>query len=86
MKAAALIVAGGSGVRMNHKTPKQYLLLGECPIIVQTIKKFLFWKPELPVMVVIAESHQSYWESVSKKYFEDKLGKQIFVTFGGNNR
>jgi len=36
----ALIMAGGTGTRMNHSTPKQYLLLNGAPIVLPTLRAF----------------------------------------------
>ncbi len=36
----ALIMAGGTGTRMNHSTPKQYLLLNGAPIVLHTLRAF----------------------------------------------
>ena len=33
MKTTAIVLAGGSGSRMNSKVKKQYLLLGEYPVL-----------------------------------------------------
>jgi len=41
MKKYAIIVAGGSGTRMGSATPKQFLLLGDKPVLYYTIKTFL---------------------------------------------
>jgi 2-C-methyl-D-erythritol 4-phosphate cytidylyltransferase len=40
MKVAALIVAAGSGQRMNRKTPKQFLKLAGKPILAHTLEVF----------------------------------------------
>lgn len=36
----ALILAGGAGTRMNHSTPKQYLLINGAPIVLHTLRAF----------------------------------------------
>ena len=40
MKNAAVILAGGSGKRMGGSLPKQFLILGEKPIIQHSIEAF----------------------------------------------
>lgn len=40
MKATAIIVGAGRGVRMNRATRKQYLLLQQIPILAHSIKAF----------------------------------------------
>ena len=41
MKKYAVIVAGGSGSRMNSNLPKQFLLLNGKPVLYYTIDTFL---------------------------------------------
>ncbi|VVS94384.1 2-C-methyl-D-erythritol 4-phosphate cytidylyltransferase [Desulfoluna spongiiphila] len=41
MQIAAIIVAGGKGLRMGADTRKQYLELGGIPILVRTLRRFL---------------------------------------------
>ena len=40
MEKSALIVAGGIGKRLNSHTPKQFLILGDKPILMHTLSKF----------------------------------------------
>ena len=40
MKKIAIIIAGGSGKRMGQDIPKQFLNVGEKPIIMYTLEKF----------------------------------------------
>ena len=37
----AVILAGGSGTRMNSPTPKQFLMLGDAPVFIHSARKFL---------------------------------------------
>jgi len=40
MKAEGIIVAGGSGTRMKSDMPKQYLTVGDSPILTHTLRRF----------------------------------------------
>ncbi len=40
MKTAALVLAAGQGKRMNSTTPKQFLLLGDKPVLYYSLKRF----------------------------------------------
>ncbi|MFM7015849.1 MAG: 2-C-methyl-D-erythritol 4-phosphate cytidylyltransferase [Bacteroidota bacterium] len=40
MKKVAIIVAGGSGSRMNAPLPKQFLLIANEPVLFHTLRKF----------------------------------------------
>ncbi len=37
----AVILAGGSGTRMNSPTPKQFLMLGDMPVFIHSVKTIL---------------------------------------------
>jgi 2-C-methyl-D-erythritol 4-phosphate cytidylyltransferase len=64
MKYYAIIVAGGSGTRMNAAVPKQFLLLNGKPILMHTIAAFhrCTLKPEI-ILVLNIHQHQ-YWEAL----------------------
>jgi 2-C-methyl-D-erythritol 4-phosphate cytidylyltransferase len=57
MKKYAIIVAGGSGVRMGTTVPKQFLLLDGRPVLLHTLETFLGADPELEIVLVVAETH-----------------------------
>lgn len=56
-KTAAIIVAGGSGMRMNSAVPKQFLPLGGKPLLWHTIKAFTDTIPQIRIIVVLPEAH-----------------------------
>ena len=64
MKKIALIVAGGSGERMNSKVPKQFLNLKSLPILMHTIKKFSHFNE---VILVLAKKQFDFWETLCEK-------------------
>ena len=82
-KKFAIIVAGGSGSRMNSEIPKQFLPLGEKTIIEHTIQKFLDHEEGLQLIVVIPEAHLGLWKSLSKAIIENE---RLTQTFGGETR
>ncbi len=53
MKKYAVIVAGGSGSRMKASTPKQFILLGEKPVLYYTIEAFLTSFSDLQIILVL---------------------------------
>lgn len=79
----AIIVAGGSGKRMNSTTPKQFLLINNKPIIVHTIEKFLqsAYSPE--IVLVLSEKDQHYWNELSKT---SSLNTNYHFASGGAER
>ncbi len=80
MQKIALIVAGGKGIRMQNKTPKQFLAVKDLPILMRTIKKF---KSFDRVIIVIAEEHIIYWKKLCKKF---KFSNPHNIVSGGKNR
>ncbi|WP_419801132.1 2-C-methyl-D-erythritol 4-phosphate cytidylyltransferase [Mucilaginibacter sp.] len=68
MKYFAIIVAGGSGLRMQTETPKQFLLLNGKPVIMHTILAF-FASPQKPeILVVLKEQYFGLWEVLCEQY------------------
>lgn len=67
-KKYAIIVAGGSGLRMGSDIPKQFLELGGLPVLMHTIRKFHDAFSEIVVKLVLPETQQEYWNSLCKKY------------------
>jgi 2-C-methyl-D-erythritol 4-phosphate cytidylyltransferase len=82
-KKFAIIVAGGSGSRMQSETPKQFLPLGEKTIIEHTIQKFLDHDSDLQLVIVIPEDHEDLWKSLTEDITENK---RLTLTFGGETR
>ncbi len=58
MTVAAVIVAGGSGLRAGGETPKQYQLIGGKPVIWWTLKAFADHPEISHVQVVVGEGQQ----------------------------
>ena len=80
------ILAGGTGTRMGiSNMPKQFLDLGNKPIIIHTIEKFLL-EPEIEKIVVgVHEDWISHAEDLVEEYistFKDK----IIIVSGGVDR
>lgn len=58
----ALIVAGGSGTRMQTKVPKQFLLLGGKPVLMHTIQAFNLYAASLQIIVVLPGPEIEEWK------------------------
>lgn len=59
----ALIVAGGSGLRMENTLPKQFINLGNAPILMHTIGAFNEIH-NIEILLVLPSPHIEYWESL----------------------
>lgn len=82
----AAILAGGTGTRMgNIDKPKQFLLLGNKPIIIHTIEKFYINNEFDKIIVLCPKQWINYTEDLIKKYIPDS-NNNILVIEGGELR
>lgn len=83
MKKYAVIVAGGSGIRMNSNIPKQFLLIKNKPLLYYTIDVFLKAYDDLHVILVLPEDHVSKGQEIVDAYFDSS---RIIICNGGSTR
>ena len=67
-KRGVIIVAGGSGSRMQSAIPKQFLMLGGEPIVARTINTFSEALPGAEIVVVLPEAHIPLWENLRARF------------------
>ena len=67
----ALIVAGGSGLRMNSDVPKQFMLLNNKPILMHTLERFFSFMPEMNLILVLPENQFETWKDLCQTYHFD---------------
>jgi 2-C-methyl-D-erythritol 4-phosphate cytidylyltransferase len=60
VKVFAIIVAGGSGSRMNSEEPKQFISLMGKPIIIHTLDAFRKANPDIHLIVVLPDAHMNF--------------------------
>ena len=81
----AAIFAGGKGSRMgNSNTPKQYLELGDKPIIIHTIEKFFVNDSIDEIIVLCPKPWVVHTKDLIRKYLPS--GKKVTVIEGGETR
>ncbi|UKT65313.1 2-C-methyl-D-erythritol 4-phosphate cytidylyltransferase [Pedobacter mucosus] len=68
MKYYAIIVAGGSGSRMQAETPKQFLLLNNLPILMHTIKAFAECDTKPTILLALSTDQQQNWSQLCQTY------------------
>lgn len=68
MTQNVIVVAGGKGLRMGHDLPKQFIVIGDLPVLMHTIKSFYDYDPSINIIVVLPVSHQEYWMELCKEY------------------
>ena len=67
-KIGVIIVAGGAGHRMGASIPKQFMLLGNQPILARTINTFHEALPKAEIVVVLPKEHITLWENLSARF------------------
>ena len=68
MEKIALIVAGGSGNRMNSGIPKQFMLLKGSPVLLHTLDVFHRYDQGMRIILVLPEDQISVWEKICVKH------------------
>ena len=67
-KRGVIIVAGGSGSRMQSALPKQFLMLGGMPVVARTINIFSEALPNAEIVVVLPDEHIALWENLRARF------------------
>ena len=81
MKRYAIIVAGGTGSRMNSELPKQFLMLNGKPLLMHSIEAFAHCNCE--IIVVMHKDYIDYWKQT---VIEHQFNIQHIVAEGGTLR
>lgn len=83
MKKFAVIVAGGTGSRMNNTTPKQFLLLKGKPVLYYTIQSFLQAYDDMQIILVLPEEHIAAGQEIIDAFFDYS---RVQIAIGGRTR
>ena len=83
MKEYAIIVAGGSGSRMQNETPKQFLPLNGKPILLHTVEAFNNHSRDIAIILVLPPNDISRWMGISKDF---QVNIPITLAEGGKTR
>lgn len=80
-----VVLAGGVGSRMgNVGKPKQYLLIGDKPILIHTVEKFYMQSEFEKVLVLCPSEWLNHTRNLIKKYIRDT--ERVVVLTGGETR
>ena len=80
-----VILAGGQGTRMgNAYKQKQFLTVGEKPVIIHTIEKFIINSHFIEIVVLVPKSWLAYTKDIIRKYIRQH--EKIVVVEGGTTR
>ncbi len=80
---SVIIVAGGEGKRMGQLVPKQFLMLGDYPVLWHTLQAFHNYDPGMPVILVLHKDWITHWQKEIHR-FSHSLNYKI--TSGGETR
>ncbi|NOZ35349.1 MAG: 2-C-methyl-D-erythritol 4-phosphate cytidylyltransferase [Chlorobi bacterium] len=83
MKRFAIITAGGTGLRMKSQIPKQFLCVGDLPILMHTINRFYQFDNRINIILSLPENYLKYWENLCKKY---NFRIPVTIVKGGKTR
>ena len=82
-KFTAIVLAAGSGKRMNQEIPKQYMKLGDAPLMVHCLRTFQESKVTQIVLVVAPGDVEKCRKEIIERYHIDKC---IAIVEGGEER
>ena len=83
MNKFAVIVAGGTGSRMESNTPKQFMLLKDKPVLYYSLKTFLDAYDDLQVILVLPVNYTDMGQEIIDAFFDKE---RIRIAAGGETR
>lgn len=83
LKKHIIIVAGGSGKRMQSNLPKQFHELNGMPLLMHSIKRFTAAIKDIDVIVVLADDQKKNWQALCEKH---KFNISHRLVSGGKER
>lgn len=83
MNKYAVIVAGGSGLRMGTTLPKQFLPLCGKPVLWHSLETFLKAWPDVQIILVLPKDHQQIGADIVNTTSDPA---RIRITVGGETR
>lgn len=86
MRKYVIIVAGGSGQRMNSTIPKQFLRIQNKPLLYYTLKQFKIAIPDIQLIVVLPKDQMTVWKNICLEFedFNQEIPHEIIE--GGQTR
>jgi 2-C-methyl-D-erythritol 4-phosphate cytidylyltransferase len=83
VKKFVLMMAGGSGSRMNNNIPKQFVELNGKPVIMHTFQVFYDFDPTINFILVLPEQQVECWKQLCEKH---NFCIPHEIAFGGETR
>lgn len=77
------ILAGGIGSRMGSThLPKQFLNIGEKPVIIYTLEQFYYSNDVDKIIIGVPKDFIDYTENIIKCYFKEDINKFVVISGG----
>jgi 2-C-methyl-D-erythritol 4-phosphate cytidylyltransferase/2-C-methyl-D-erythritol 2,4-cyclodiphosphate synthase len=87
IRAAAIIPAAGTGSRMGLERPKQFQHLAGIPLLIHTVRAFLFTEGIEAVIIAVPSNYDTETRELLNRYFPDKPSqRKLQVVIGGATR
>ncbi len=83
MSLYAIIVAGGSGSRMQSAVSKQFIPIGGKPVLMHTISRFYQFSSAISIILVLPQKEIPLWNTLCKEY---NFALPLTVVSGGESR
>lgn len=79
----ALIVAGGSGQRMQTDIPKQFIKINGLPVLMHTISAFRNYSISIQIILVLPDNEIENWKALVSQFEFEDVNK---IVAGGKTR
>lgn len=83
MNRSVIIVAGGKGLRMGGDLPKQFLPIGDKPVLMHTLEVFRRYDADLQIILVLPSEQQDFWKKLCEEHC---FAVEHLVADGGETR
>jgi len=83
MKKIAIIVAGGTGIRMKGPIPKQFIEINGKPVIIYSLEAFYKFDKSIHFIIALHSDYFSIWEKIIRNY---PVFSGIKIVPGGESR
>lgn len=83
MKKYAIIVAGGTGTRMQGDIPKQFMPVAGKPVMLYSIEAFYTYDSTIDIILAVHTDYIDFWKTLCEKY---KISIPFRIAEGGATR
>ncbi|WP_294629210.1 2-C-methyl-D-erythritol 4-phosphate cytidylyltransferase [uncultured Bacteroides sp.] len=83
MKKYVIVVAGGKGLRMGSELPKQFLPVGDRPVLMHTLEVFRKYDASIRIILVLPKAQQDFWKELCA---EHRFDVEHTIADGGETR